>query len=82
VADQALFQTLESNPQLHQISLCLDNDEPGLAANKRIAEKLQQAGYSHVSCLLSSSKDWNADLVVERSAPEHTPESCLTPQMT
>jgi DNA primase len=70
VANHALFQTLESNPQLRQISLCLDNDEPGLAANKRITEKLQQAGCDQVSCLLSCAKDWNADLVAERGAPE------------
>jgi hypothetical protein len=74
VADQALFQTLESNPQLRQISLCLDNDGPGLAASQRITEKLRQTGYDQVSRLSSCSKDWNADLVAERSAPEQEQE--------
>jgi hypothetical protein len=81
VADQALFQTLESNPQLRQISLCLDNYRPGQAANQRITEKLRQTGYDQISCLLSCAKDWNADLVAERSAPEQSQESVIAMAM-
>jgi hypothetical protein len=81
VAGQAVFQTLNSNPQLRQISLCLDNDEPGLAASGRISEKLKQAGYSDVSRLLSQAKDWNADLQTEREIEKHARDPCAAMQL-
>ena len=42
--------------------LCLDHDEPGQTAAKRLQEELQEAGY-HSGILLPVHKDWNDDLV-------------------
>jgi hypothetical protein len=81
VSDQAVFQTLKSNPHIRQVDLCLDNDEPGLAAISRISEKLKQAGYDQVSRLLSQSKDWNADLIAERGAAEQSREPVMAMTM-
>ena len=44
------------------VVLCLDHDEPGQTAAKRIQEELQGAGY-HSGILLPVHKDWNDDLV-------------------
>ena len=81
VSDQAVFQTLQSIPHIRQVNLCLDNDGPGLAASNRISEKLKQTGYDQASRLLSHYKDFNADLVAERSASEQTQEPVLSMSM-
>ena len=59
---QAIHWMLEQNPCLHDVVLCLDHDEPGQAAARRLQEELQGAGY-HSGILLPARKDWNDDLV-------------------
>ena len=39
VSDRVLFQCLKDNPNIREVYLCLDNDEAGQKATKRIAEK-------------------------------------------
>ena len=62
VAEHALLQQLEAHEQLSDVVLCLDNDDAGIQARKRIKDILQKRGHSQVSSLLPSSKDWNEDL--------------------
>ena len=59
---QAMHWMLEQNTRLRDVVLCLDHDEPGQTAAKRIQEELQEAGY-HSGILLPVHKDWNDDLV-------------------
>ena len=59
---QAMHWMLEQNPYLRDVVLCLDHDEPGQAAARRLQEELQGAGY-HSGILLPVHKDWNDDLV-------------------
>ena len=63
---QAIHWMLEQNPCLHDVVLCLDHDEPGQAAARRLQEELQGAGY-HSGILLPVHKDWNDDLVQGQS---------------
>ena len=49
-------------PSLQSVVLCLDHDEPGQTAARRLQEELQGAGY-HSGILLPVHKDWNDDLV-------------------
>jgi hypothetical protein len=51
VADHALFQMLEDNPNLRKIVLCLDNDQAGRTAMERITAKLAERGYPHAGRL-------------------------------
>ena len=44
VSPQAMMHLQEQNPQLQEVSLCLDNDKAGLAATERLTEILQEAG--------------------------------------
>lgn len=45
VADRVLFQCLKDNPNIREVYLCLDNDEAGQKAAKRISDKLFVMGY-------------------------------------
>ena len=66
VSDKVLFQTLKDNPNIRQVVLCLDSDEPGQTAAKRIADKLfVQETASEI--LVPVHKDWNEDLLAAAS---------------
>ena len=59
---QAVCWMLEQHPCLQSVVLCLDHDEPGQTAARRLQEELQGAGY-HSGILLPVHKDWNDGLV-------------------
>ena len=59
---QAVCWILEQHPSLQSVVLCLDHDEPGQTAARRLQEELQGAGY-HSGILLPVHKDWNDGLV-------------------
>jgi hypothetical protein len=40
VSPQAMFWMMEQNIEIQEVALCLDNDAAGIAASKRIAERL------------------------------------------
>lgn len=61
VSDKVLFQCLKDKPDITEVCLCLDNDEAGQAAEKRISEKLTEQGIS-VRTLIPVNKDWNEDI--------------------
>ncbi|MDD4509872.1 MAG: DUF3991 and toprim domain-containing protein [Oscillospiraceae bacterium] len=68
VGGQAMMKMLELNPQLQEVSLCLDNDEAGHKASQRLANQLMESGYQ-CNRLISQEKDWNDDLC-KRQQPE------------
>ena len=59
---QPVLQMLEQAPQLGTILLCLDNDEAGHQASRRMREQLKMR-YS-VERLIPENKDWNDDLTL------------------
>lgn len=66
VSDRVLFQTLKDNPNIRQVVLCLDSNEPGQTAAKRIADKLFVRGTAS-EILVPVHKDWNEDLLAAAS---------------
>lgn len=66
VSDRVLFQMLKDNPNIRQVVLCLDSDEPGQTAAKRIADKLFVQGTAS-EILVPVYKDWNEDLLAAAS---------------
>lgn len=72
VADRAIFYTLKQHPQINEVVLCLDSDEPGQAATRRIAEKLFTNGY-HYEIEIPQGKDWNDDLRNPQTETEEEP---------
>lgn len=69
VADYALLQLLEENPQVKKVGLCLDNDKAGLKARERLTGILAEKGYGEVFSLLPRQKDWNEDLQMAHQIP-------------
>ena len=59
---QPVLQMLEQTPQLDTVLLCLDNDEAGHQASRRMQNQLE-VRYS-VERLIPESKDWNDDLTL------------------
>lgn len=59
---QPVLQMLEQAPQLGTILLCLDNDEAGHQASRRMQNQLE-VRYS-VERLIPENKDWNDDLTL------------------
>ena len=68
VGGQAMMKMLELNPQLNEVSLCLDNDEAGHKVSQRLKNQLAENGYL-CHRLSSKEKDWNEDLC-KRQQPE------------
>ncbi len=69
VADRVLFQCLKDNPNIREVYLCLDNDEAGQIAAKRISDKLFVQGYK-TEILTPINKDWNEDLIFSQKEGE------------
>jgi DNA primase len=54
---------LEQYKQLGEIALCLDNDDAGVKAAKRLTEFLAEPGYEDIRFDRPKEKDWNDELV-------------------
>lgn len=78
VSDQVLWQMMKDNPNIRSVYLCLDNDEPGQAAAKRISDKLFTHGISH-EIVIPSHKDWNDDVIFSE---QEEPKRCQTLQLS
>lgn len=75
VSDGPLKKILEEYPHIRKISFCLDNDQPGREAAKKLAEKYQQAGYETEIRFPPHGKDFNEFLQRERNQ-----DLCRQPQ--
>lgn len=64
VSDKPLMKSLENNPKIKTVYLCLDNDDAGRKANARISEKLKEMNINY-KILVPQHKDWNEDLLHE-----------------
>lgn len=79
LSDRVLFQMLKDNPNITEVLLCMDSDEPGQAAAKRISDKLFTQGIN-VRILVPKHKDWNEDLLYLNEEGE-VKESCQALQL-
>lgn len=77
VSDRVLFQMMKDNTNIKNVCLCMDNDEAGRKANRRISEKLSAQGVPY-EILVPTHKDWNEDLL---NLPEETEEIQWTQSM-
>ena len=65
VAEHAMLRQLELYPQISEVYLCLDNDNAGHSAAKRMTARLDELGGYSVHRLCPQLKDWNDDLKEE-----------------
>ena len=63
VSAAPIHHLLETQPQLEEVTLCLDNDEAGHNAARRIAAELLQEWNVTVSAAFPTLKDWNDELL-------------------
>lgn len=63
VGSAPIQRFLEEVPQLEEVVLCLDNDEAGHIAARRIAGELLEEWEVEVSAYFPSQKDWNEELL-------------------
>ncbi len=60
-SSQPMLGMLERNPQIQNVLLCLDNDQAGQLACKRLAQVVREKGLD-VGVRVPVLKDWNEDL--------------------
>lgn len=65
VSDHVLWQMMKDNSNLNHVCLCLDNDEAGQSAARRISDKLNTHSISN-EVLIPTHKDWNEDILYSR----------------
>ena len=71
VSDRVLLECLKNDSQIKNVYLCLDNDEAGQQANKRIIEKLKEIHPEiNTQILIPFNKDWNEDLLMRNGGAE------------
>ena len=63
VSAAPIHHLLETQPQLQDVTLCLDNDKAGHNAARRIAGELLREWNVTVSAEFPSQKDWNDELL-------------------
>ena len=63
VSAAPIHHLLETQPQLEEVTLCLDSDEAGQAAARRIAGELLREWNVTVSAEFPTLKDWNDELL-------------------
>ena len=63
VSAAPIHHLLETQPQLQDVTLCLDNDKAGHNAARRIAGELLREWSATVSAEFSTLKDWNDELL-------------------
>lgn len=66
VSAAPIHHLLETQPQLQEVILCLDNDKAGHKAARRIAAELLREWNVTVSAAFPSQKDWNDELLYYR----------------
>ena len=59
-----VLEMLELMPQADTVLLCMDNDEAGQKANRRMAEQLEAKGLAVIP-QIPRMKDWNDDLLAQ-----------------
>ena len=84
-SEHAMLWMLEQNPGIRSVCLCLDHDEAGIEASRRLAELLHEHGYDDVGMLQSEYKDWNEDLKARQGLPaqeaEEHPQFIVAPKV-
>lgn len=63
VSAAPIHNLLETQPQIEEVTLCLDNDEAGHKAARRITAELLNEWNVTVSAEFPTLKDWNDELL-------------------
>jgi len=64
-----VMELITQHPEINAVYLCLDNDEAGQTACKRMAALLEMVGVPSMQ-LIPFGKDWNDDLLAQKQIKE------------
>ncbi len=78
-SSQGMLGMLERNPNISTVHFCLDNDQAGQLATRRLAGLAREKGLT-VNALAPVNKDWNEDLCAnfQQTMEEHQYEQKLS----
>lgn len=62
VYESAVMKALETHDNIYHIVICTDDDEGGIDGYERLNDLLQERGYSNVTRIYPTYKDFNEDL--------------------
>lgn len=65
LGDKSMLFFLQQNSHIKRVYLCVDSDEAGIIARKRMTITLQKLKYK-ISYMFAKLKDWNEDLVAKK----------------
>ena len=69
VYESAVLQALDTHENISHIVLCTDDDEGGIDGAERIRDILHERGFTNVTRLFPTYKDWNEDLKAAHGQP-------------
>ncbi|MBR1383051.1 MAG: toprim domain-containing protein [Ruminococcus sp.] len=69
VYESAVLYAMETHSNIDHIVLCTDNDEGGIDGAERIRDILNERGFTNITRLYPTNKDWNEDLKARNGQP-------------
>ena len=69
VYESAVLQALDSHKNIGHVVLCTDDDEGGIDGAERIRDILSERGFTNITRLYPTYKDWNEDLKAKHGQP-------------
>ena len=69
VYESAVLKALDNHENLQHIVICTDNDEGGIDAYDRLNDILREQGYTNVTRIYPTYKDYNEDLKARNGQP-------------
>ena len=69
VYESAVLYALDTHSNIEHVVLCTDNDEGGIDGAERIRDILNERGFTNISRLYPTNKDWNEDLKARNGQP-------------
>ena len=62
VYESAVLYAMDTHSNIDHVVLCTDNDEGGIDGAERIRDILNERGFTNITRLYPTNKDWNEDL--------------------
>ncbi len=69
VYESAVLKALELHDNIDHIVICTDNDEGGIDAFDRLSDILREQGYTNITRIYPTYKDYNEDLKARNGQP-------------
>ena len=75
VYESAVLYAMDTHSNINHVVMCTDNDEGGIDGAERIRDILNERGFTNITRLYPTCKDWNEDLKARNGQPAIIAES-------